>query len=161
MFKICIAFYTGSQKSDCRPTPGIVALVDVGAAVLVDADRNEVLFNLRYDFRIGEGGCVEFPAKRTPGGDNVEQDGEVAGAGLMKGIIIPVQPLNLFFTCHVDRDPYRQYRHNPGAIIGAGPYILNHCFVLGYVRRPDSGGEVGGLRSSFSREASSQRWSRS
>src|SRR6185436_4811861 len=77
-----------------RPTAEVVALVDVGTLIRVDAHRHETVTDERGDRRIGVGGAIHLVAGAAPRRRQREQDGLALARRAAEGVWTPRQPVD-------------------------------------------------------------------
>ncbi len=80
------------QKRRCRPPAQAVAIADVGTAVGVDSDGDELLVDYASDARVGVGCAVHVEARLAPRRGNRQEHGPVLGARAREGLGAPGKP---------------------------------------------------------------------
>ena len=80
------------QQDGGRPAIEVVAVVDVGPAVGVHADRHQVVGNQRRDAAVAVADRVHHRAPVAPGRGDRQQHGLAFGVGPPEGVGAPLQP---------------------------------------------------------------------
>ena len=80
------------QKRGRRPSPKVVAVVDVRPAIGVDADRNEGVLNQRDDGRVGVRRAIHVVTRPAPGRRDGQQDRLTLARRAGEGVRAPRQP---------------------------------------------------------------------
>lgn len=109
----------GPENHCRRPAPTLVALRQVGPAVLVDLDRNEVPGDQLLHFRIGVGLLLHDVAPGAPPGLQAEQHEALLPLGLLEHLVVPLAPRHAVGACrrrerpehHKCADQARQPHH--------------------------------------------------
>ena len=88
----------GGQEGRGRPATEVVALVDVRAAIGVDANRNERLLHEGDDRRRGIRGAIHLVAGAAPGSRDREQDRLAFASSARERVRVPWHPRDGGFT---------------------------------------------------------------
>jgi hypothetical protein len=84
----------GGEERGRGPPAEVVALVDVGTAIGVDADGHETIVDERGDGGIGVGRPVHLVAGAAPGGGDRQEHGLAFARRAREGLGVPCQPAN-------------------------------------------------------------------